>query len=231
MSDPSADASPLPLLDVAHARELPLLGNPPPERRDAARNRLALLVAAEELVALQGVDAVTMEAVATRAGVGKGTVFRRFGSREGLMGALLNFSETAWQGLVIAGPPPLGPGAPPQQRLLAFGRSRLEQTLRHADLIRAAGAFGTRSYAAYSFTTMHVRYLLGELGVSGDLPMLATALLAPLEVPILEQQLRVDGIPIERVHDGWVDLARRVVGPDVWSDSPLSPGGGGADRR
>ncbi len=231
MAETSAATSAEPLLGPSsHGRALPLVGSAPPERRDAARNRLALLEAAEELVSQHGVDAVTMEAVAARAGVGKGTVFRRFGSREGLMGALLDFSETAWQGLVIAGPPPLGPGAPAQERLLAFGRSRLEQTLRHAELIRAAGACSSRSYAAYSFTMMHVRYLLGELGVSGDLPMLATALLAPLEVPILDQQVHLDGFPLERVHDGWVDLARRVVGPDAWSD-PLSPGGGGADRR
>ena len=109
---------------------LPLLGEPAPERRDAARNREALLVAAEALIEHCGIDGVTMDAVAAAAGVGKGTVFRRFGSREGLMAALLNFSETEWQASVISGPPPLGPGAPPMERLLAFGRSRLEVNLR-----------------------------------------------------------------------------------------------------
>lgn len=197
---------------MTERRLLPVLGEPAPERRDAARNREALLVAAAELIEHCGIDAVTMDAVAAEAGVGKGTVFRRFVSREGLMAALLNFSETAWQASVISGPPPLGPGAPPHERLLAFGRSRLESTLRHADLIRAAGAAGHRSYAAYSFTAMHVRYLLAELGVDGDLALLATALLAPLELPILHQQVRVDGFPVERVYDGWVDLTRRVTG-------------------
>jgi len=190
---------------------LPLLGDAAPERRDAARNREALLVAAEALIDHCGIDAVTMDAVAARAGVGKGTVFRRFGSREGLMAALLNFSETEWQASVISGPPPLGPGAPPMERLLAFGRSRLEMTLKSADLIRAAGAAGTRSYAAYSFVAMHVRHLLGELGVTGDLTLLATALMAPLEVPILEQQVRIEGIDVDRVHRGWEDLARRIT--------------------
>lgn len=196
---------------MSEPRLLPLLGEPAPERRDAARNREALLVAAKELIDHCGIDSVTMDAVAARAGVGKGTVFRRFESREGLMGALLNFSETAWQASVISGPPPLGPGAPPMDRLLAFGRSRLESTLTHAELIRAAGRAGARSYAAYSFTAMHVRYLLEELGVTGDLPLLATALLAPMEMPVLHQQVRVDGFPVDRVYAGWVDLVRRVV--------------------
>ncbi len=190
---------------------LPIIGARPPERRDAARNRERLLDAAQSLVERCGTRGVTMDAVAAAAGVGKGTVFRRFESREGLMAALLDHSETEWQGLVMSGPPPLGPGAEPWDRLLAFGRSRLETTLLHAELIRAAGRAGTRSYAAYSFAAMHVRYLLGELGVTGDLPILAVALLAPLEGPILEQQVQVDGFPVDRVYHGWVDLARRIT--------------------
>ncbi|GAA4691163.1 helix-turn-helix domain-containing protein [Nocardioides conyzicola] len=197
---------------MSERRLLPLLDAPPPERRDAARNRVALLDAAARLVAQHGATGVTMDAVAAEAGVGKGTVFRRFQSREGLMGALLNHSETDWQASVMSGPPPLGPGAEPWDRLLEFGRSRLETTLLHAELIRAAGRAGTRSYAAYSFSVLHVRYLLHELGVTGDLPLLAVALLAPLEAPVLDQQVSVDGFHRERVYAGWVDLAGRIVG-------------------
>jgi AcrR family transcriptional regulator len=193
-------------------RLLPLVDTPTPVRRDAARNREALFRAAERLMDTCGVDGITMDALAAEAGVGKGTVFRRFESREGLMAALLDHSETEWQAAVLSGPPPLGPGATPWERLMAFGRSRLETTLKHADLIRNAGATGARSYAAYSFAAMHVRYLLGDLGVTGDVPLLATALMAPLEAPILDQQVRIEGLLIDRVYAGWVDLARRIVG-------------------
>jgi AcrR family transcriptional regulator len=198
---------------MSEPQPLPLLGAPPPERRDAARNRVLLLDAAKRLIETCGASALTMDAVATEAGVGKGTVFRRFESREGLMAALLDHSETEWQAQVMSGPPPLGPGAPPWERLLAFGRSRLELTLLHVDLITEAGRARGRSYAAYSFAAMHVRYLLGELGVTGDRQLLAVALLAPLEAPVLDQQVTIEGFPVDRVYEGWVDLARRITRP------------------
>lgn len=190
---------------------LHLADQPAPERADAARNREALLAAAQRLVDRDGVAAVTMDAVAREAGVGKGTVFRRFESREGLMANLLDRSETTWQAAVLSGPPPLGPGAPPMERLLAFGHSRLRLNLVHADLIVAAGRAGARSYAAMSFAATHVRYLLSELGVTGDIALLATALLSPIETVILEQQTHLEQMPVERITAGWDDLVRRVV--------------------
>lgn len=191
---------------------LPLLGGRPVERSDAARNRVAILEAAQRLIARDGIDAVTMDAVAAEAGVGKGTVFRRFDSRQGLMAALLDHSESEWQAAVMVGPPPLGPDADPMDRLLAFGPSRLETTLANLDLIRhATSGPASRSGPAYSFAVTHVRHLLEQLGVTGDLPLLATALMAPFEVHLLEQQTRHDGFTVERIEAGWADLVRRVV--------------------
>ena len=163
------------------------------------------------MIGEHGVDAVTMDAVAARAGVGKGTVFRRFESREGLMAAVLDRSETAFQGCDPLGAAAVGPGAPPMERLLGFGHARIELNRVHGALIVAAGRAGARSYAAVSFTAMHMRYLLRELGVQGDIAFLATALLAPLEVPILEQQVEIEGISIEGLTTSWDDLVRRVV--------------------
>jgi AcrR family transcriptional regulator len=190
---------------------LPMVDDEPPERRDAARNREALLAAADSLIGECGVESVTMEAVAARACVGKGTVFRRFESREGLMAAVLHRSETAFQAAILSGPPPLGPGAEPMDRLLALGHSRIDLNLLYRRLISAAGRAGSRSYAAASFTAMHVRYLLGELGVRGDIAFLATAILAPLEVPILEQQVEIEAMHLPRILESWDDLVRRIV--------------------
>ncbi len=192
---------------------LPLLGDPPRERSDAARNRDAVLAAAVELVDSSGACAVTMESVAEAAGVGKGTVFRRFDSRSGLMAAVLNQLEAEWQAHVIGGPAPLGPCAPPLERLLAFGRSRVELNIARADLIEAATDGTRRSYAAWSFHAQHLRYLFTELEVSGDVPLLVTAVLAPLEPAILRQQVQVEHISVERIVASWNDLVGRVVRP------------------
>lgn len=191
---------------------LPLLtGSAPPERADAARNRRALLDAAAELMGGCGVAALTMDEVATKAGVGKGTVFRRFGSREGLMASLLNHREEEWQAGVISGPPPLGPGAPPMDRLLAFGASRLRLHLDQAALIEAAGRTWGENPAVLGFAALHVRLLLAELGVEGNLPYLATALISPLAVPVLRQQIGHCGMSEAQVLAGWEELVRRVV--------------------
>ena len=194
------------------SKPLPLFTQVPVERRDAARNREALLHAASELMAGCGVDALTMDAVAAKAGVGKGTVFRRFGSREGLMASLLDHREKEWQAAVISGPPPLGPGAPARERLLAFGASRLRLHLDQAALIEAAGRTWGENYAVLGFAALHVRLLLAELGVEGNLHYLATALIAPLGVPVLRQQIGFSSMTEEQVLAGWSDLVERLVG-------------------
>ena len=57
-----------------------------PERKDAARSRVAILGAARELVAAR--EELRLSAVARRAGVGQGTLYRHFASVEELLRAL-----------------------------------------------------------------------------------------------------------------------------------------------
>src|SRR5204863_1791046 len=112
-------------------RELTVRDQPPQERGDAARNRTLLLDAARRLIAERGADSVTTDDIAAAAGVGKGTLFRRFGSRAGLMIVLLDEDEKIQQQAFMFGPPPLGPGAPAVDRLLAYGRERLKFVRSH----------------------------------------------------------------------------------------------------
>ncbi|WP_314677533.1 helix-turn-helix domain-containing protein [uncultured Rhodococcus sp.] len=84
-----------------------------PLRADAARNKRLIMDAARELYAEEGID-VTLDDVARRAGVGVGTVYRRFANKEQLIDGVFeqNFADIAaateaslanpdpWNGLV-----------------------------------------------------------------------------------------------------------------------------------
>jgi AcrR family transcriptional regulator len=191
--------------------ELPV--SAPQERGDAARNRVLLLNAARRLIAERGADAVTMDDIAAAAGVGKGTVFRRFGSRAGLMMVLLDEDERASQRAFLFGPPPLGPDAPPLDRLLAFGRDRLCFAHAHHELLSAANRDPqTRYNAAAEVLRTHVRLLLASAGTTGNLDAQTDALLALLDVDYVEHQLRDRGHTLQTLGDAWESLARKLCG-------------------
>ncbi|MYT31192.1 MULTISPECIES: TetR/AcrR family transcriptional regulator [unclassified Streptomyces] len=107
------------------------------ERADAVRNRRAILAATEELLAHHPPEKISMEQVAAAAGVGKGTVFHRFGSRMGLMLALMEERAVALREAVTDGPPPLGPGAASRERLLAFLDAIVALVARNKGLLAA----------------------------------------------------------------------------------------------
>jgi AcrR family transcriptional regulator len=182
-------------------------------RRDAARNRELLLCAAREIVEESSVDALTMDRLAQRAGVGKGTVFRRFGSRAGLMMALLSDAEAEFQGRFIFGPPPVGPGAPPLERLIAVGAARIAWTLEFGELARAADASAYNRFDVPPAVLWHrhLEMLLREAGVTADPWLMASALGAVLEPERLLHSVSVHGIAPERLAETWRELVTRVV--------------------
>ena len=192
-------------------RDLPL--PTPQERGDAARNRALLLDAARRLVTERGADAVTMDDIAAAAGLGKGTVFRRFGSRAGLMMVLLDEDERASQQAFMFGPPPLGPDASPLDRLLAFGRERLRFVNTHHEVLSAANRDPQSRYGAAAMVLRtHVRMLLASAGTTGNLDGQTDALLALLEADYVEFQLFERGQTLQALGDAWESLARKLCG-------------------
>jgi AcrR family transcriptional regulator len=196
--------------------ELPLLGAPRRERADAARNREKVLVAARRLFAERGVAGVTMEEIARAAGVGKGTVFHRFGDRAGLALALLDDRERELQEAVLYGHPPLGPGAPAGERLVAFLDALLDFTVEHAELLIAAdsgrpgGRYLTGAYASWH---RHATLLLSELRPGSDAAVLAHLLLAPLAADLVRYLTEDAGVGVDRVRAALRDFSPGRVGP------------------
>ena len=189
------------------------------ERADAARNRAVLIETARDMVEKIGVDKITMDALAEQSGLGKGTVFRRFGTRAGIFMALLDAGERGFQARVLSGPPPLGPGADPLNRLIAFGQARLQFLQENREIARAAlgGRAPVPSGPPAAMTQRHIGMLLTELQVdASDVDVLAMQLTAALDVPLLlytapRGHSHSDETFEDRLSRGWEDLCRRVT--------------------
>jgi AcrR family transcriptional regulator len=159
------------------------------ERADAARNRRMILRAAEDLLARSGTGHVSIDDVAAAAGVGKGTVFRRFGSRAGLMRALVEERVDVLSESIISGPPPLGPGAPAAARLVAFLDAVVEIASRSAAVMAAyeqaltvqeSEAVSRQVNSVYQDWHAHISALIAEAHPGLDTELLADILLSSL---------------------------------------------------
>jgi AcrR family transcriptional regulator len=204
-----------PVKATPELRALPMLEPVRRERADAARNRATILAAAERLVAARGAAAITMDQVASEAGVGKGTLFRHFGDRCGLMRALLDERERAFQEDFIRGQAPLGPGAPPRERLVAFGERMLDHIEIQGDLLLAAenGAPGQRlRHSVYAAYRAHVMALLQDGGYGGQVDYLADVLLGALASELVLFQRRELALSPQQLRSCWGELVARLLG-------------------
>ncbi|ONI71831.1 TetR family transcriptional regulator [Kribbella sp. ALI-6-A] len=202
-------------LQSASQRDLPVLGEPRPERADARRNRLKVLEAADRLFAEHGVKNVSLDAIAAEAGVGKGTVFRRFGDRAGLAVALLDERERELQGRLLSGPPPLGPGASPVERVVAFVDAYLELLDRHVELFMDSenASDGARyRIGSYWLWHQHVALLVREARPELDAEYVAHVVLAPLAAD-LHHALRTGGFELSRMREGAASVLTALLGP------------------
>jgi len=152
------------------------------ERADAARNRAKILAAAADLVTTGGIEALGMAEVAAASGVGVGTLYRRFGDQAGLAHALIDASEREFQQAFLSGPPPLGPGARPAERIRAFLHGLTDRTLAQLDLLLMAETAGpfARFGGAYEAYHQHLAMLITQTWPELDASFQADALLAPL---------------------------------------------------
>lgn len=197
-------------------RDLPLLDTaaPRPERADAARNRGRVLTAAAQLFGARGIAAVSMDDIAAAAGVGKGTLYRRFGDKSGLAAALLDEREAALQAGLLTGPPPLGPGAPPAERLTAFVAAYIAFAIAHLDLValsQTASPGARLRTGSHRLWRHHCRLLLEATGAP-DPALRADALLAALTAEQLRHWLHDERRPAHELTRAIVALAESLTG-------------------
>jgi AcrR family transcriptional regulator len=205
------------VLHVVPKFELPMSDAAPAEREraDARRNRERILWATARLVQRVGIDHFSMDDVAAEAGVGKGTLYRRFGDRSSLLRALISEPEQAFQDSCIRGQAPLGPGAPPAQRLHAFGEGLLRFLDSHAIYVKAGELLGggkRYGHPVYAFYHTHVTLLLRQaLGDAPHLDYLVDALLGPLSAEPFLYQRDLRGMSVDEICSGWHALCDAVL--------------------
>jgi AcrR family transcriptional regulator len=184
-----------------------MLGQPR-ERADAAENRRRILAAARRLANDRGAPALTMQAVASAAGVGKATIFHRFGDRDGLVRALLDDYMTELQDGFLHGPPPLGPGASAGQRLEAFMSELVRRTVDNLGVALIGESLTTSDPPpVYGALRLHVSLLIGEIDAELPANTLAAYLLSAVAPSVLDRSLSAgDADPT-----ALADAARRLV--------------------
>jgi len=180
-------------------------------RADAVRNREAILDAARRIVATCGADGLTMDAVAREAGVGKGTLFRHFEGRAGLIHALMESGERDFQESFLTGPPPLGPGASAADRIRVFGPALIAH--RRANLpLMMESRDALLDHPVYGAWHLHLRLLLEEAGTVADAGIAAHLLLAGTDPPLLAKLSEdADDATWTDLEVAWIAMADGIV--------------------
>lgn len=189
------------------------------ERRDAAANRRLILETAEALFTAHGVDNVNMADIAQAAGVGKGTLYRRFASKAELCLGLMDEQMINFQNQMLAEFRRMTDGGVPYMTQLEFFLDALVHfTEIHAPLlceVQRAGLFQEPDHGQlpHFWQYMTVNGLLqtavsaGELPPGLDIAYLADALLAPVKADIFQFQRQVRGFSAARISEGLRVLA------------------------
>jgi AcrR family transcriptional regulator len=159
--------------------------------------------------------------------VGKGTVFRRFGNRAGLLSALVDERMGALVEAVESGPPPLGPGPPAEQRLVAFFDAVIDVATKNLALMSAyeqtltgpeSTAASRQASAVYQAWHAHVGQLITETRPDLDAELVSHLLLGSLHSDLVRHLLRTGE------SDRLLATLRQVVGallrPAAGSTSP-----------
>ncbi|REK90802.1 TetR/AcrR family transcriptional regulator [Streptomyces inhibens] len=202
-------------------------------RADALRNRETVLAAADELFARsESPRSVSMDEIAAAAGVGKGTLFRRFGDRTGLIRAVFEARIEPLRHAVEAGPAPLGPSAPPRERVPALLDAVLCFKLdnRHLSLaLEEAGSGSPYQAAHYAWWHGILRDLLERMrdaadgtadgpadgtaaGPAPESDFTAHALLAATRADLVEHLAAQEGMDRERIRAQLAAFVGTVLG-------------------
>jgi AcrR family transcriptional regulator len=194
------------------------------ERADAAANRLRILHVAEQLFAERGVENVNMAEIAEAAGVGKGTLYRRFANKAELCLSLIDEQMAAFQNDRLAQMRlATAQGVSKMEQLAAFLEALVHFTDAHSPIlceVQRAGLLpeeGKSNPALphfWQYMTVHslLKTAVADQEISADLDLdyLADALLAPLKADLFRFQRQVRGFSLDQISQGLQTLVQAI---------------------
>ncbi|MGO4456034.1 TetR/AcrR family transcriptional regulator [Streptomyces sp. M-16] len=186
------------------------------ERADAQRNREAVLAAADTLFAASSSPhSVSMDDIAAAAGVGKGTLFRRFGDRAGLIAAVIASRIEPLQQAVRQSQD--AAGSSPRQQVLDLLDAALLFKIKNRNLMAAAEDAGLSSpYQAEHYGRWHdtLRGVLDLLPGVRDADFTAHALLAAIRADLVTHLIDDRKMPPEQLRASLAAHVENVLGPN-----------------
>lgn len=190
------------------------------ERADAARNRKAILDAALALFTeAQDPATLTMSSVAEAAGVGKGTLFRRFGDRASLLRAVFDIQVEQVVQTIEHGIPPLGPDTPPLQRIPAILHAIVDLKLKNRSLTQAVESISPTSSNSpfvsdqYVYIEEILKSMLGQILPQNEVIFTTHALLGTTRVDLVQYLSVHEEMSDEDIRSGVDAFVRRVLKP------------------
>ncbi|WP_017538397.1 MULTISPECIES: TetR/AcrR family transcriptional regulator [Nocardiopsis] len=119
-------------------------------RREATRQRL--FQATLEEVSANGLDAVTVDQIAERAGLAKGTVYYNFGGKAELFTAFMEWGVDRFAAMLRE-----GASGPPRAALSGLVRAELQFIAEYEDLARLLLSESWRTHQAWEATALRIR--------------------------------------------------------------------------
>lgn len=183
---------------------------PQPTRVDAVKNHALLLETAARLFAEQGVESVTMSAIAEAAGVGKGTLYRHFENKAVLCHALLDHNDRALQDRTLERLRTVG-DAPGNLRWLLVEAAAYVWD--NVVLLTGSDASGipTLEHPAHWWVRQTIRGLLGQINPPGDLDYIADMLYVMVDARTIHYLCHARGYDMQRINDGLLAAVDRLV--------------------
>lgn len=187
------------------------------ERADAARNRKAILEATDELFAnSDSPGEVSMDDIARAAGVGKGTLFRRFGDRRNLIRQVYAVRLAPLREQIEKGPAPLGPASPPRERVSAIIDAIAVVKLENAHLMLALeGGSGPTNdlYESTDYVAVHglLRDLVASEFGKSRASWIAHSLLANLRADLLGYLVNGEGMSHSDIRSSLRDFVAHTL--------------------